>query len=191
MRAKLPAGSVTKEEYFRLADEGQFDGRRVELIGGEVVEMSPQNNPHSAGVSMVLNALMLAFGPNYWPRVQTTLDLSPNGCPDPDVAVVPGTPQSYVAQPIPTSALLVVEVADTSLSGDRSPKGNLYAASGIADYWIVNIPDHQLEVYRDPVADPNQPFGFRYARVTVLHPGDVVSPLALPAAQIHVAGVVV
>lgn len=178
---------MSSEEYFRLFEQGHFNGRRVELIGGEIVEMSPQNNPHVAGVTMVLNALQLAFGPGFWVRIQGTLNLSPHGCPDPDFAVVPGMPQHYLAQPIPTSALLVVEVSDTTLRYDRCDKMSLYAASGIAEYWIVNIPDRQIEVYRDPVADPNQPFNYRYGTMVVLQPGEMVSPLAVPAAQIPVA----
>jgi Uma2 family endonuclease len=180
----------TKDEYFRLSEEGYFNGRRVELIGGEIIEMAPQYNPHTIGVTLVQNALQLAFGLGYWPRGQATLDLSPHGCPDPDVAVVAGTPRAYVGQPIPTTALLVVEVADSSLNQDRNIKGSLYAVAGITDYWIVNIPDHQLEVYRDPVADPTQPFGFRYANRTILDPGDDVTPLAAPAAQIPVADLI-
>src|SRR5204862_46858 len=87
----------------------------------------------------------------------------------------------------PTTALLVVEVADTTLSYDRNTKASLYAASGIADYWIVNIPGQQLEVFRDPVPDASARFGVRYSSRTILVAGDVVSPLALPAAQVPVA----
>jgi Uma2 family endonuclease len=180
----------TKDEYFRLSEEGYFNDRRVELIGGEIIEMAAQYNPHSTGVWLVQVALQAAFGPNYFPRGQATLDLSPHGCPDPDVALVAGTPRSYVGQPVPTTALLVVEVADSSLNYDRNTKGSLYAAGGITDYWIVNIPDHQLEVYRQPIADASEPFGSRYANVAILKAGDFVSPLAAPAAQIPVADLI-
>lgn len=180
----------TTEEYWKLAEAGVFSGRRVELIGGEIVEMSPANNPHVAGVALALNALQAALRSGYWPRIQATLDLSPNGCPDPDVAVVPGAPRDYVGRPTPTSAVLVIEVADTTLRYDRGDKMSLYAAAGIADYWVVNIPDQQLEVYRRPVADATQPFGFRYDEVTVLRAGDNVSPLAAPAASVPVADLI-
>src|SRR5205823_3580540 len=110
MQTKSLKGGVTKEEYFRLAEEGHFRGRRVELIGGEIVEMSPVNIPHAVALTATVHALELAFGPGYWVKSQSTLDLSPNGVPDPDVVVLRGTYRSYLGQSNPTSALLVVEV---------------------------------------------------------------------------------
>jgi len=78
-------------------------------------------------------------------------------------------------------------VSDATLDFDRTRKGSLYAATGISDYWIVNLVQRQLEVYRDPVADSTEPFGFRYGSHTILHPGGVVTPLAAPQARIRVA----
>ena len=78
----------------------------------------------------------------------------------------------------PTSALLVVEVADTTLDYDRGRKASLYASAGIADYWIVNLRDKHLEVCRRPVRDRLQPFGFRYDQITVLKSGRKIAPLA-------------
>jgi Uma2 family endonuclease len=185
----------TREEYYRLCEEGFFQDRRVQLIGGEIVEMASRKDFHGFGIKFMEDALNAAFGPNYWVRVQLTLDLSPHGVPDPDLAVVAGSVRSHsqtnTSGANPTTALLVVEVSDTTLRFDRGAKMSLYAASGIADYWILNVPDQQLEVYRDPVADASQRFGFRYDQVTVLRAGDVVSPLALQAAQIPVADVIV
>jgi Uma2 family endonuclease len=162
-------------------------GHRVELIGGEIIEMPAQKNWHAFAVGGTEDALRAAFGPNYWVRGQMSLDLSPHSVPDPDVAVIAGSRLTHTSRNNPTSALLIVEVADTTLAYDRGAKGSLYAASGIADYWIVNIPDKQLEVYRDPVADSTAPFGFRYDTRTILAAGDFVTPLALPSGQIAVA----
>ena len=103
----------------------------------------------------------------------------------PDIAVVPGSHLNPTPAN-PTSALLVVEVSETTLSYDRNTKGSLYAAAGITDYWIVNVVGRQVEVYRDPVPDPTTLFGFRYQSRTILDPGDVVSPLALPGASVAV-----
>ncbi len=178
----------TAEEYYRLCEQEWFQGKRVELIGGEIVEMPAQKNWHLAGITLTEDALRAAFGPNFWVRVQGTLDLSPLSVPDPDVAVVPGTVRQLARLANnPTTALLIVEVADTTLSYDRNAKASLYAASGIADYWIVNIPGAQLEVYRDPVANAQARFGHSYASLTILRAGDVVSPLALPGVSIPVA----
>jgi len=104
---------------------------------------------------------------------------------EPDISVVPGTPRDYTEHP--TGALLVVEVSETTLAYDRGRKGSLYAAAGIQDYWIVNLVDRQLEVYRDPVPDPNESSGFRYNTRTVFLSGQSASPLAAPAASIAVA----
>jgi Uma2 family endonuclease len=177
---------MTREEYIRLSDQGYFQDRRVELIDGEIVEMSAQKNPHTVGVGLVQTALQQAFGANFWARNQATLDLSPVSLPDPDVAVVAGGIRTYTTMAIPTSALLVVEVSETTLAFDQTRKASLYAAAGIQDYWILNLIDDQLEVYRNPQADPSQAFGFAYASVVVLGPADHVTPLALPGARIPV-----
>ncbi len=176
----------TYDEYFHLFDLGLFGERRVELIGGEVLEMPAQHNAHAAAITLTDRALGVAFGPAHWVRVQATLDLSPHGAPDPDLAVVPGGPRDYVTRGAPATALLVVEVSETTLAYDRNRKASLYAAAGISDYWIVNLVQRQVELYRDPVADAAQPFGFRYAQRTILDPGDHVTPLAAPQASVAV-----
>ena len=100
---------------------------------------------------------------------------------------MPAPPRSHATATNPTTALLVVEISETTLGYDRNHKAPLYAAAGITDYWIVNIPQRQLEVYRDRVADSTQLFGFRYNSRTILDPPDKVSPLAAPQASITVA----
>jgi Uma2 family endonuclease len=177
----------TREDYYRLCEAEWFLGRRVQLIGGEIIEYPPSSNWHAAAVTLTGDALRLAFGPGYWVRVKGSLALSPCSVPDPALAVVPGTPRDHRTQEIATSALLVVEVSDTTLHYDRTHKASLYAAASIADYWIVNLVQRQLEVYRDPVADATQVFGFRYANRTILDPADAVTPLAAPQARVTVA----
>lgn len=176
----------TREQFLQMIDLGWFQDKRVELIGGEVIEMASQFDLHLAGIIKGLDALRLAFGSGYTVRPQGSLDLSPHGIPDPDLAVTPGS-LAGVGRTIATSALLVVEVSDSSLAFDRHHKMSLYAAGGITDYWIVNLVQSQLEVYRDPVADSTQLFGFRYNSRTILDPPDTVSPLATPQASITVA----
>jgi Uma2 family endonuclease len=184
----------TSEEYYRLSEAGFFLGRRVQLIGGEIVEMAAQKNLHAFGIKFTENAMIAAFGPNFWVRVQMSIDLSPHSVPDPDLAVIAGSAQSHYqasrTTPNPKTALLIVEVSHTTLAYDQGHKMSLYAAAGIADYWIVNIPDQQLEVYRQPIADASEPFGSRYANVAILKAGDIVSPLAAPAAQVPVADLI-
>lgn len=179
----------TREEFNHLLGLGCFDRRRVELLDGEIMEMAAQTNWHLAALTLVADALRLVFGTGYWVRVQGSLDLSPYSVPDPDVAVVVGDPRNP-APNNPTSALLIVEVSNTTLAYDRGRKRSVYAAAGIADYWIVNLVDGQLEVYRTPVPDSTQPVSFGYASTTTLLPGATVTPLAAPQARIAVADLI-
>jgi Uma2 family endonuclease len=168
-----------------MADLGWFLEKRVELIDGEIIEMPVAKGPHVISLHLTTKVLETAFGAGYFVRSQSALNLGPDSEPEPDLAVVVGQPRDYPEHP--TSALLVVEISDTTLSYDRNRKTSLYARSKLADYWIVNLVDRQLEVHRTPVADSSQPHGFRYASVTVLGPGDSVAPLAVPTARVAVA----
>jgi Uma2 family endonuclease len=158
----------------------------LELVDGEILTMTPQNSLHS-GTIMVLHArLQAAFGPQCSVRVQSPLALDEMSEPEPDLAVVGGSGRDYLAAH-PDSALLVVEVADTTLPYDRGRKASLYARAGIAEYWIVNVADRVLEVHRDPAPDAAAPLGFAYTTVERLTPESFVSPLAAPEARISVS----
>jgi Uma2 family endonuclease len=176
----------TKQEYYRLGELGFFRGQKIELIEGELMVASPRSSLHCGIVDGVDDVLSQAFGAGYRVRCQLPIDLGQTSEPEPDVAVVVGGRRQFLASH-PTSAELIVEVADTSLVYDRGRKGSLYASAGTRDYWIVNLVDNQVEVYRDPVPDPLAPLGFRYSSRTDLHGGDSVSPLALPQTAIPVA----
>jgi Uma2 family endonuclease len=174
-----------KAEYYRLGELGFFRGQRVELWEGRIVVLSPQNAPHFNAVETVADALRHYFRIGYLVRMQGPLDLGQTTESEPDVCVVSGK-QGDFRNAHPTSALLVVEISDTSLSTDRR-KGGLYARAGIADYWIVNLVAGQLEVYRVPIPDARRRFGHRYSSRTDLLPPATVIPLALPQALIPVA----
>ncbi len=175
----------TKKEYYRLGELGFFQGQRVELIEGRLMVHSPQNSLHADALDGIKDILRALFSAGYLVRCQLPIDLGQPTEPEPDVAVVVGTRRQY-RNAHPTSAVLIVEVADSSLTYDRDQKGSLYARAGIADYWIANLVDNQLEVYRDPVPDPTALHGFRYSSRTDLRPPQTVSPLALPQAVIAV-----
>jgi len=168
----------TREEYLRMAKAGVFGDRRVELIDGVVYEMTPQLSPHAATVMQAQEVLRAVFSPGFSIRPQMPLDLGLTSMPEPDLAVVPGTPRDYYSAH-PTRAVLVVEVTDTSQYHDRKRKVGDYAAAGIQDYWIVNIPRDILEVYRDPVEGT-------YRTRQVLRRGESIAPLARPEARIAV-----
>jgi len=173
-------------EYERLIDLGVFQsGDPIELIGGELLVAEPQGAPHYTSIQKTARVLERAFGPSWNVRSQGPIGLDEESEPEPDVAVVPGEPEDYRSAH-PSLAVLVVEVSESSLVFDRGHKGSVYARAGILDYWIVNLVDRVLEVYREPAPDAAAPFGARYARRDVFDPSGLVSPLAAPHAGIRV-----
>ncbi len=186
--SEVPRRLWTREEYRRALRLGLFrPDERLELIGGEVVQkMSPQQSPHATSVRLTDEALRLAFPQGHDVRVQLPLALSEHDEPEPDVAVVVGSIRDYEDEH-PRTAVLVVEVADSSLGTDRGPKAGLYAAAGIGEYWIVNLLDRLLEVHRDPAPMSGRPFGHGYHNVTRHDEAATVAPLTAPAAPIRVS----
>ncbi len=176
----------TRSDYYKMVEAGIFNGRRVELIEGEVIEMSPQDPAHASVVGLVDYALKRIFRSGFVVRVQLPLSLGLDSDPEPDLSVVQGGLREYVRRH-PEHALLVVEVAGTSLEFDRARKASLYAGAGIQDCWIVNPTDACVEVRRMPRREPHPPHDFGFGEVTVLASGQSVSPLALPDASIPVA----
>lgn len=175
-----------RAEYDRLVDLGAFEDEPLELIGGELIVAEPKGTYHSSAVNAVEYAVRAALPSGWIVRTQAPLSLDEESAPEPDIVVVPGRPGDYRHEH-PARPPLAIEVADSSLAFDRVRKGSLYARAGLEDYWIVNLVDRVLEVYRDPVADASAPFGWRYRSVVVLRAVDVVVPLAFPAARISVA----
>jgi len=176
----------SREEYYRMGEAGIFaPDERVELIEGVIFQMPPQGPVHSTGTCTTLEALRIAFGPGFYVRHQLPLSLGLTSDPEPDIAVVPGSFRDYRTAH-PTTALLVVEVSDTTLEFDRHEKASLYARADIKDYWIVNIPEQVVEVHRDPRPDSTEPFQYGYVNVTRHCAGDTITPLAAPEAVIQV-----
>lgn len=177
----------TRVEYDRLIDAGVFQpGEAVELLGGLLVIAEPPGDAHFTAIRLAEDALRAAFGPGWEVRAQGPIALDAESEPEPDVAVVPGTARDY-RDGHPTHAVLVVEVAESSLRSDREDKGGLYARAGIADYWIVNLVDRVVEVHREPGPEPAAPFGWRYQSVTTVGPEGSVAPLAAHRSPIPVA----
>ncbi len=173
-------------EYERLVDLGVFEGDPVELIGGQLIVAEPQNSPHATAVGAADDALRAALPAGFFVRAQMPVALDEESAPEPDLAVVPGRRADYQLAH-PSRAVLVVEVADSSLRFDREEKGSLYARARIAEYWIVNLIDRVLEIHRDPAPDPAAPHGWRYRSVVTLAPPSMITPVALPSVQIRIA----
>lgn len=175
----------TCAEFHRFGDLGVFEGRRAFLIDGVILEQGPMNPPHAITLELVDGALRAAFGSGHRFRIQLPLVLGQHTDPMPDLAVMLGSPRDHPTHP--TTAVLVVEVADSSLQFDTTEKLSLYAAAGIPEYWVVDLNGRRLLVYRDPRPAPGQPHGHDYASQQALGPADAVTPLAAPAASIRVA----
>lgn len=157
----------SREEYDRLIEQGVFhEDERLELIEGEILEMTPQNARHAGTVTLVYGAIDDALRDGYSLRGQLPLALGEDSEPEPDLAVVEGRPRDYL-EAHPTTAALIVEVADSSLLFDRRRKLPLYARNGIPEVWIVNVVEGRLEIHHNPQ-------GEAFREHEVLTPGDRV-----------------
>jgi Uma2 family endonuclease len=178
----------SRAEYERLAGLGVFDeSGPLELIQGDIVHKMAHTPLHSSTIDVAQVALLRIFpGEQYRIRCQLPLALSDWSEPEPDIAVVQGSAVDFIDRH-PTTAALVVEVSDSTLRADQSIKLEMYATAGIPEYWIVNLQDGVLEVYRRPEpAEGEAPRG-RYAEATRLGPDASVSPLAVPGVSIRVS----
>lgn len=165
------------DQYEQLIASGALNGLRTMFINGELIQMAAMYEPHMSGVSGTHFELQRVFGTGFYIRVQGPLRQG-NNDPEPDLCVVPGKRQDY--KKMPTSALLVVEVSDSSLRYDTTEKAEIYAAAGTPDYWVLDIEGRRLLVFRDPEAA-----GYR-TQLTFAET-DSVAPLAMPSGSIRVA----
>jgi Uma2 family endonuclease len=183
----LPLWRMTRVRYDRLVDAGLFGPEdRVELLDGLLVVREPHGGRHATAVVLVRAALEKAFGRTHFVREEKPIALDDRSEPEPDVVVVAGRPRDY-RDAHPSQPVLVVEVADTSLALDRVRKGGLYARAGVADYWVLNLIDEVLQVYREPVRASSARYGWKYDSVGVLSREAHVTPLAAPRARLRVA----
>jgi Uma2 family endonuclease len=178
-----------RAEYERLVGLGVFRGEPIELIGGQLVVAEPQGAYHASAITRVDYSLRAVLPPGWIVRLQAPVSLDEESEPEPDLVVARGRPGDY-RESHPARPALVVEVAESSLEFDRERKGSLYARAGIQDYWIVNLVDRVLEVYREPAPDASAVYGWRYRSVTALVPPAVVVPFAFRSSPIAVANLV-
>ena len=186
MQTPLTLRRWHRAEYDRLVDLGVFQGEPLELIGGQLVVAEPQGSYHAGAITKVDYALR-AIVPHGWiVRLQAPVSLDDESEPEPDLVVVPGYPGDYRAAH-PAHPALVVEVAESSLDFDRTRKGSLYARAAVPDYWVINLVDGVVEVYRDPAPDASATFGWQHRSVTRLTPPATVAPLGFSGERIAVA----
>ena len=173
--APIAPRRFTVDEYHRMAEAGILhEDDRVELIHGEIIQMSPIGNHHAAIVSRLNMLLAPRLAPQYIINVQNPVLINSNSEPEPDIAVLPFRDDYYAEGGVtPANVLLLIEVSDSTLRYDRNRKLPLYAEAGIAEVWIIDVNKRQLEVYR-------QPDGDRYQSVKTLKREDSVSATQLP-----------
>jgi Uma2 family endonuclease len=172
----------TGDDLIRLGALGVLPAdRKFELLDGEIIESMPPGPRHAALVGYLSTVLMrLAWNEAVHSRIDNPVRLKPHFDPQPDIAVVRGHALDFVESfPSAGDLCLLVELSDTSLAYDRGAKLQAYAAAGIADYWIVNLQADQVEVYREPDADC-------YRSIRVYKPGEKVTPLEAPDAEVPV-----
>lgn len=150
-----PAASrhrLTASAYERMAEAGIFSpDSRVELIDGEIFDMSPIGSLHAAVVSRLARDFIVAVGDAAVVRIQDPLRIDDFNEPEPDLAMLTPREDFYAARhPGPRDTLLVVEVADTSLDHDMTTKASVYAAAGIPEYWVLDLMSCSVAIFSDP-----------------------------------------
>jgi Uma2 family endonuclease len=178
--AILPAGEIRplrRLEYDCLVELGTFEDERLELLGGMLVVREPQGALHAGILGWLSSTLIPRLVDRATVRIQSPIALSDVSEPEPDVAVVP---LGDYRDAHPDRALLIIEVADSSVRKDRKIKAPLYASAGVPEYWVVDLPDKSLEVHRSPSGDT-------YQDVTAYRRGDVVFPVSFPELRLQVS----
>ncbi|XPM60453.2 MAG: Uma2 family endonuclease [Leptolyngbya sp. IPPAS B-1204] len=178
--SNLPLKHWSVDEYHRLIAVGILTSDdHVELLDGQIVEMVPQDPPHASNTSSFGNEFVLLFAGKAWIRTQLPLTIAPDSEPEPDIAVVHLDPNRYRDRhPKPEDVFLLIEIADTTLNQDRNRKAKIYAQAGIPEYWIVNLKQRQVIVYRHPQGDS-------YQSEQILEATDAIAPLAFPEIRIE------
>lgn len=176
----LAGRAMPRAEYHALIRDGVLDeDDKVELLRGTITAKPPEGVAHARAIVFLNEHFVLAVSPAVKVRVQMPLTLGDDSEPEPDIALVTAAEAARTDEH-PHTALLVVEVAGSSLKQDRELKAGIYARAGIPEYWIVNLEARCVEVHRDP-----DPLDGRYATLLTTTAPDVVVPTGLPHAALR------
>ena len=176
--------AFTVDEWHRMGETGLFgEDARMELLDGEVIEMSPIGSPHGGCVKFLNRALIAAVGDRAVIAVQDPVVLDDRSEPQPDLAVLVPRADGYRrSHPTPQEILLLIEVSDTTLAYDRDRKAIYYANTGVRECWIVDLAGDQVLVLRAPGAAG-------YGDVCARHRGEQVDVEALAGVELAVADI--
>ena len=180
--ALMPRKLWTRKEYRQLIKDGYLEDGKVELVHGEIWHKMGHGRRHTATVTWISTALGKIFGALRL-QTQSSLPVAEYGDPEPDVAVLAQTVDYYIENEdglVVSEMLLVVEASNSTLHADLTGKVRQYGSAGISEYWVVDIPNRLLHVFREPTADG-------YASVTVLTTDEEVRPVAAPDSAVRVA----
>lgn len=170
------------DAYFKLVDTGVLQADdRVELLDGVIVAEPPMDPPHATGITLVAKTLQKTVGERATVRIQSPLIADPHSVPEPDIAIVAGSPSDYLDHR-PQSALLVVEVSASSLQQDRLSKSRIYAGARVTEYWILNLRDDCIEVFRAPDAERRV-----YGERAIAQRGDRLQLVEFPEVSVAVS----
>ncbi|RMG13476.1 MAG: Uma2 family endonuclease [Cyanobacteria bacterium J055] len=166
---------ITVDEYHRMGELGILNpDERVELIDGQIFNKPMKGTPHSAAVGRTDNLLRNRLSGRVLVRLQDPVRLNDYSEPEPDIAVVVPNPSFYEDHhPTLEEIYLIIEVADSSLNRDTEFQAVVYGRSGISDYWVLDVTNRQLHVFREPSLEG-------YRQIMVLSDEDSISPLAFP-----------
>jgi Uma2 family endonuclease len=175
MQVEVTKKLFTVDEYYQMAKAGILGPEdRVELIDGEIIQMSPIGDRHAGNVNRANHLFVASFAGRAVVSVQNPIQLNNYTEPEPDLLVLKPRSDYYASKKVRAEdALLIVEVADTTLRYDRNIKVPRYAAAGVPEVWIENLSADELLVYRDPASEG-------YAVSITLHRGDSISPVTFP-----------
>ncbi|HIK29829.1 MAG TPA: Uma2 family endonuclease [Oscillatoriales cyanobacterium M4454_W2019_049] len=169
----------TVRDYHKMSETGLLDPHeRTELIAGQITLMAAKGTLHVTSLYLLVNTLRDKLGNSVLIRTQDPIQLDDLSEPEPDLAIVRGTVLDYATEhPRPSDVYLIVEVADRTLKYDCETKDKLYALAGILDYWVLDVKNRQLHIFRDPT-----PTG--YTSHLILAEPNRAAPLAFPDCEI-------
>ncbi|MBD2596926.1 Uma2 family endonuclease [Nostoc spongiaeforme FACHB-130] len=179
----------TLDEYHKLTELGFFHkDEHIELINGEIIQIICKGTAHATCLRNLLRELPKLVRNKATLQSKVPITLLPNSEPEPDLTIVKNRPDNYLlSHPIPDDVLLVMEVADSSLSYDKNVKIPIYAQAGISDYWIFNLFDNYLECYSEPYQDNHVKYGYLNKRI--VFPNQVVALPCFPDLSLELSKV--